>query len=88
MRPDGDRSTRIARDQAEVLLDHLGTVATQLERQVSAIEAAAAEPDCGSAPRLLADARARRTELAEARSLIDTLRAVVEVGRAESESSG
>lgn len=73
---DAGRSERITRDQAEALLDHLVTVATQLERQISALETAAAEPGCRTAPRLLADARERRTELSEARSHIDTLTAL------------
>ncbi|MEH3154641.1 MAG: hypothetical protein PGN29_04610 [Gordonia paraffinivorans] len=74
MTPDGTRSDEIARDQAEALIDHLGMVAAQLEREVATLEEAAREPDCRTAPRLLADARARRVELSEARSHIDTLR--------------
>ena len=78
MTPDPDRSTRIARDQAESLMAHLDTVVAQLERQVTALEGAAAEPGCRTAARLLADATQRRRELSEARSHRDALRVVAE----------
>jgi hypothetical protein len=76
MTHDDVHSAGIARDQAESLIGHLDAVATQLERQVAALEGAAAEPNCRTRPRLLADARIRREELSEARAHIDVLRGV------------
>ena len=76
MTHDDVHSAGIARVQAESLIGHLDAVATQLERQVAALEGAAAEPNCRARPRLLADARIRRAELSEARAHMDALRSV------------